>query len=55
VNLDWGRELCPPFPGLRSEPADFQRGEVAVDGRPLYFDSWSSRTAVELRPEPAVP
>lgn len=55
VNLDWGRELCPPFPGLRAEPADFQRGEVAVDGRPLYFDAWSSRTAVELRPEPAVP
>lgn len=52
VNLDWGRDLCPPFPGLRSEPADFQRGEVAVDGRPLYFDAWSSRTTVERQPGP---
>ncbi|MFM7205593.1 MAG: transglutaminase-like domain-containing protein [Planctomycetaceae bacterium] len=52
VNLDWGRDLCPPFPGLRSEPADFQRGEVAVDGRPLYFDAWSSRTTVERQPVP---
>jgi len=52
VNLDWGRELCPAFPGLRSEPADFQRGEVAVDGRPLYFDAWSSRTTVERQPGP---
>jgi transglutaminase-like putative cysteine protease len=52
VNLDWGRELCPPFPGLRSEPADFQRGEVEVDGRPLYFDAWSSKTTVERQPGP---
>jgi transglutaminase-like putative cysteine protease len=52
VNLDWGHDLCPPFPGLRSEPADFQRGEVAVDGRPLYFDAWSSRTTVERLPGP---
>lgn len=52
VNLDWGRELCPPFPGLRAEPADFQRGEVEVDGRPLYFDAWSSRTTVEREPGP---
>ncbi len=52
VNLDWGRDLCPAFPGLRSEPADFQRGEVAVDGRPLYFDAWSSRTTVEREPGP---
>lgn len=52
VNLDWGRDLCPPFPGLRAEPADFQRGEVEVDGRPLYFDAWSSRTTVELDPGP---
>ena len=52
VNLDWGRDLCPPFPGLRSEPADFQRGEVAVDGRPLSFEAWSSRTSVERQPGP---
>jgi len=52
VNLDWGRELCPPFPSLRSEPADFQRGEVEVDGRTLYFDAWTSRTTVEREPGP---
>jgi len=52
VNLDWGRDLCPPFPGLRAEPADFQRGEVEVDGRPLYFDAWSSTTTVERQPGP---
>jgi transglutaminase-like putative cysteine protease len=40
VNLDYGRQLCPPKPSLRSEPADFQRGEVEVDGRNLYFDGW---------------
>ena len=32
VNSDWGRELFPPKESLRSEPADFQRGEVEVDG-----------------------
>ena len=40
VNLDWGRELFPPKQALRSEPADFQRGEVEVDGQNLYFDKW---------------
>lgn len=55
VNLDWGRELYPPKRTLRSEPADFQRGEVEVDGRNLYFDQWDARTEVErnlvARPE----
>jgi hypothetical protein len=40
VNLDYGRDLIPPKPSLRSEPADFQRGEVEVDGKNLYFDAW---------------
>jgi transglutaminase-like putative cysteine protease len=40
VNLDYGRELVPPKKSLRSEPADFQRGEVEVDGKNLYFDDW---------------
>ncbi len=47
VNLDWGRELFPPKPSLRSEPADFQRGEVEVDGQNLYFDQWSYEMEVE--------
>jgi len=47
VNLDWGRELFPPKQALRSEPADFQCGEVEVDGRNLYFDQWDAKTEVE--------
>lgn len=40
VNLDYGRTLVPPKDSLRSEPADFQRGEVEIDGRNLYFNQW---------------
>ncbi len=40
VNLDYGRPLVPPKTSLRSEPADFQRGEVELDGVNLYFDEW---------------
>jgi transglutaminase-like putative cysteine protease len=46
VNLDWGRELFPPKQSMRSEPADFQRGEVEVDGKNLYFDKWKTKTDV---------
>lgn len=41
VNLDYGRALIPPKHSLRSEPADFQRGEVELDGQNLYFNEWS--------------
>lgn len=47
VNLDWGRELFPNKQSLRSEPADFQRGEVEVDGQNLYFDEWESDSQIE--------
>jgi transglutaminase-like putative cysteine protease len=40
VNLDYGRELTPKKRSLRSEPTDFQRGEVEIDGRNLYFDQF---------------
>jgi len=50
VNRDWGRELSPPKSSLRSEPADFQRGEVEVDGQNLYFDQWDAKTEVERTP-----
>jgi hypothetical protein len=40
VNRDYGSPLVPPKQSLRSEPADFQRGEVEIDGRNLYFDEW---------------
>ena len=42
VNLDWGHELFPPKRSLRSEPADFQRGEVEIDGVNLYYDAWET-------------
>ena len=50
VNLDWGRDLFPPKPSLRSEPADFQRGEVEVDGQNLYYDLWDYSMKVERTP-----
>ncbi|MBM4088777.1 MAG: hypothetical protein FJ276_05010 [Planctomycetes bacterium] len=40
VNLDYGRELTPAKESFRSEPNDFQRGEIEIDGRNLYFDEW---------------
>jgi transglutaminase-like putative cysteine protease len=47
VNRDFGRELFPPKQSLRSEPLDFQRGEVEIDGRNLYFPHWQ----YDFRPE----
>jgi transglutaminase-like putative cysteine protease len=40
VNLDYGQPLHPAKQSLRSEPTDFQRGEVEVDGRNLYFNQY---------------
>ena len=47
VNLDYGSPLTPPKESLRSEPADFQRGEVEIDGRNLYFDEWDYDFMIE--------
>ena len=47
VNLDWGREFIPAKASFRSEPADFQRGEVEVDGRNLYFSEWEYDTVLD--------
>jgi hypothetical protein len=58
VNLDYGRELSPPKTSFRSEPTDFQRGEVEVDGHNLYFDEWEYKFDVETLPlveDPAAP
>ncbi len=52
-NLDWGREFVPPMQGLRSEPADLQRGEVEVDGRTLYLNQWDYTIQVECDPGPS--
>ena len=51
VNLDYGSPLHPPKHSLRSEPADFQRGEVEIDGRNLYFDEWRWEFKFEQDPK----
>lgn len=41
VNDDYSRELSPKKNYFRSEPYDFQRGELEWKGGNLYFDKWS--------------
>ncbi len=41
VNDDFSQPLSPQKKYLRSEPYDFQRGEVEWKGGNLYFDKWS--------------
>ena len=55
VNLDYARELEPPKVSFRSEPNDFQRGEVEIDGHNLYFDQWDWKFSVDSTPLAAVP
>ena len=50
VNLDYGRELKLPKISYRSEPNDFQRGEIEIDGHNLYFDEWDWTFAVRTLP-----
>jgi transglutaminase-like putative cysteine protease len=50
VNLDYARELQPSKTSFRSEPNDFQRGEVEIDGHNLYFDEWDWTFNVKTEP-----
>lgn len=50
VNLDYARELTPQKTSFRSEPNDFQRGEVEIDGHNLYFDQWTWTCDVDTVP-----
>jgi hypothetical protein len=50
VNLDYSRELDPPKTSFRSEPIDFQRGEIEVDGHNLYFNEWDWKFKAETTP-----
>ncbi|NQT12102.1 MAG: serine hydrolase, partial [Planctomycetes bacterium] len=50
VNLDYGRQLNPAKQSFRSEPNDFQRGEIEIDGHNLYFDQWSWDVDVRTTP-----
>ena len=47
VNRDYGCPLVPPKSSPRSEPLDFQRGEVEIDGHNLYFPNWTYDIQVE--------
>jgi Transglutaminase-like superfamily len=50
VNLDYGREFQPPKSSYRSEPTDFQRGEVEIDDHNLYFHEWEYKFDVKTTP-----
>lgn len=51
VNDDIGREFTPAKTHFRSEPVDFQRGEVEWKGGNLYFPEWSFKMTVEFPEE----
>ncbi len=48
VNDSYGEELDPPKEHFRSEPVDFQRGEVEWAGGNLYFPQWDWDIEVEF-------
>lgn len=50
VNDDYARELSPKKKYMRSEPYDFQRGELEWEGGNLYFNQWSWDMEVESLP-----
>ncbi|MCP4592037.1 MAG: serine hydrolase [bacterium] len=50
VNIDHARDLAPPKTSFRSEPNDFQRGEIEIDGHNLYFDEWDWTFDVQTLP-----
>ena len=50
ANLDYGRQLHPRKQSYRSEPNDFQRGEIEIDGHNLYFNEW--RWDIDVRTMP---
>lgn len=47
ANDDFGTEFVPAKEHFRSEPIDFQRGEVEWRGGNLYFDQWDYKIEVE--------
>ncbi|MDP4185459.1 MAG: transglutaminase-like domain-containing protein [Bacteroidota bacterium] len=47
INKDYGQKLYPPKTFPRSEPVDFQRGEVEGPEGNLYFDKWSWKMNIE--------
>jgi transglutaminase-like putative cysteine protease len=53
VNRDYGSPLVPPKQSFRSEPADFQRGEIEIDGVNLFYDDWDIDVDFQWTPPPA--
>lgn len=51
VNNDISGIFFPTKKHLRSEPYDFQRGEVEWNGGNLYFDQWTHKMEVEIEEE----
>jgi len=49
VNDDYACDLSPRKKYRRSEPSDFQRGELEWEGGNLYFNTWSWNMEVEYR------
>lgn len=50
VNDDYARELTPAKKYFRSEPYDFQRGELEWEGGNLYFNQWNWHMEVKSLP-----
>ncbi len=50
ANADHNQELTPPKQSPRSDPVDFQRGELEAGGRNLYFDKYTYRMVVKELP-----
>lgn len=50
VNDDFSCQLSPAKKFMRSEPYDFQRGELEWEGGNLYFDQWSWQMKVTSLP-----
>jgi len=46
INDDFGSSFDPPKKFYRSEPIDFQRGELEWKGGNLYFDQWDYKMEV---------
>jgi hypothetical protein len=49
VNDGVSGNFYPPKKFLRSEPYDFQRGEVEWKGGNLYFDKWDYEMKIEYK------
>ena len=49
ANQDYSAVFDPPKTHFRSEPIDFQRGEVEWKGGNLYFNEWKYKMNITAR------